>query len=197
MAELSIRDVFHPGHHHQTLKRKHPINTQHFLCSDLEKGFAEDKPHGKSAASQESNLSLVTGKGSFLDTVGQWHSGGQSKWKLGSRSQMCSHSLQCSACTDVTWVLLDSYSLNQTLPLSGRVSRDLTPREVRNAVQDEAFRNIGGWASGKAEGETGWENQVLSEVFVSKVGNTALLASSEQCFAAQRCVRITWDASKL
>lgn len=49
----------------------------------------------------------------------------------------------------------------------------------------------------RAEGETEWENQVLSETFVSKMGDTAMLTSSEQCCATQQCVRVTYGASEL
>lgn len=48
---------------------------------------------------------------------------------------MYSHSSrQCSACGDVTRVLVASYNLNQTGSLNGRVSSDLTPREVRETL---------------------------------------------------------------
>lgn len=49
----------------------------------------------------------------------------------------------------------------------------------------------------RAEAETERENQALSEIFVSKMGHTAMLTSSEQCFASQQCIRIACGASKL
>lgn len=55
----------------------------------------------------------------------------------------------------------------------------------------------GTWGDGlqerRAEGETEWENQVLSEIFVSKMVNMAMLTSSEQCCATRQCIRAVRD----
>lgn len=107
-------------------------------------------------------------------------------------------SRQCSACGDVTRVLVASYNLNQTGCLNGRVSSDLTPREVRETLCRMSLSGTLGDGYGKGRGDTEWENQALSEISVSKMGNdTAMPTSSEQCFASRQCIRMACGASKL